>query len=363
MPSKLSNKKKTTNIPPIIENNVYISNFGQKASLFNDYFADQCKIIDNGSVLPPLNFRTSSVFSDIKIDPDEIVKIILSLNTNKAHGCDGISMAMLKLCPEEIAVPLSIIFQRCVSTGTFPDSWKLANVQPIYKKNNRQMKSNYRPISLLPLCGKVLEKIIFDQVYSFLDQNRLISTMQSGFRPGDSCIFQLISITSEIYRNFEKHDETRAVFLDISKAFDKVWHKGLIHKLKCNGISGNLLAFFENYIHNRHQRVTLNGTESDWRSISAGVPQGSVLGPLLFLVYINDLTENIKSQMRLFADDSFLFTPVKKVEVSHEQLVNDLETVSNWGYQWKMVFNPDITKQAVEVIFSVKKKETYSSRT
>ena len=356
---KLSNKKKTTNIPPIIDNNIYISDFRQKASLFNDYFADQCTIIDNGSVLPPLKFRTSSLLSDIVISPDKIVEIIHSLNAKKAHGCDGISMAMLKLCPEEIAIPLSIIFQRCVSSGRFPDSWKLANVQPIHKKNNRQSKSNYRPISLLPLCGKILEKIIFDQVYSFLDENRLISTMQSGFRPGDSCIFQLISITSDIYRNFERHDETRAVFLDISKAFDKVWHNGLIHKLKCNGISGNLLAFFENYIHNRYQRVTLNGTESDWRSISAGVPQGSVLGPLLFLVYINDLTENIKSQMRLFADDSFLFTPVKNVEVSHEQLVNDLETVSNWGYQWKMVFNPDITKQAVEVIFSVKKKKPF----
>ena len=120
------------------------------------------------------------------------------------------------------------------------------------------------------------------------------------------------------------------------------------------------MHFFENYISNRHQRVTLNGTESSWRSISAGVPQGSVLGPLLFLVYINDLTENIKSQMRLFADDSSVFTPVTDVLVTHEQLVKDLETVSNWGYQWKMVFNPDITKQAVEVIFSVKKKKTSS---
>ena len=107
---------------------------------------------------------------------------------------------------------------------------------------------------------------------------------------------------------------------------------------------------------NRYQRVTLNGSESSWRSISAGVPQGSVLGPLLFLVYINDLTENIKSQMRLFADDSSIFTPVKNVIDTHEQLVKDLETVSTWGHQWKMVFNPDITKQAVEVIFSVKKR-------
>ena len=131
-------------------------------------------------------------------------------------------MATLKICPTEIAVPLCLIFQRCISTGKFPDSWKLANVQPIHKKSDRPIKSNYRPISLLPLCGKILEKIIFDQVHTFLDSNRLISTKQSGFRPGDSCIYQLISITSDIYKNFEKHDETRAVFLDISKAFDKV---------------------------------------------------------------------------------------------------------------------------------------------
>ena len=119
--------------------------------------------------------------------------------------------------------------------------------------------------------------------------------------------------------------------------------------------------FFENYIHNRHQRVTLNGAESGWRGISAVVPQGSVLGPLLFLVYINDLTENIESQMRLFADDSSIFTPVKGVLCTHEQLVRDLETVSDWGYQWKMVFNPDITKQAIEVVFSVNKKKAVSS--
>ena len=354
---KLSNKKKTTNIPPIIENNVYVTNFLQKATIFNDFFADQCTIHDNGSTLPPMKFRTNSVLSNITINPDEIVEIILKQKLHKAHGCDNISMAMLKLCPAEIAIPLSLIFQRCMNTGKFPDSWKLANVQPIHKKNDRQIKSNYRPISLLPLCGKILEKIIFDQVYAFLDQNRLISTKQSGFRPGDSCIYQLISITSDIYKNFEKHDETRAVFLDISKAFDKVWHDGLIFKLKSNGISGNLLQFLENYVSNRYQRVTLNGSESSWRSISAGVPQGSVLGPLLFLVYINDLTENIKSQMRLFADDSSIFTPVKNVIDTHEQLVKDLETVSTWGHQWKMVFNPDITKQAVEVIFSVKKKK------
>ena len=217
------------------------------------------------------------------------------------------------------------------------------------------MKSNYRPISLLPICGKLLEKIVFDHVYHHLNTHNLLSKNQSGFRPGDSTIYQLISITSDIYKSFESFDETRAIFLDISKAFDKVWHNGVIHKLKCNGISGNLLDVFEDYLKNRYQRVVLNGTESNWKKIEAGVPQGSVLGPLLFLIYINDLTDNITSQMRLFADDSSLFTCVKGVDETHESLVNDLQTVTSWAHQWKTIFNPDLTKQ--EVIFSVKKNK------
>ena len=188
----------------------------------------------------------------------------------------------------------------------------------------------------------------------FLNNNNLISKHQSGFRPGDSTICQLISITSTIYETFEKHDETRAIFLDISKAFDKVWHKGLIHKLKCNGISENLLCFFEDYLLNRNQRVILNGLESTWRETYAGVPQGSVLGPLLFLVYINDLPDDILSEMRLFADDSSLFTVVNGIDDTQVKIEKDLSSINTWAYQWKMIFNPDITKQAEEVIFSVK---------
>ena len=147
--------KKATNIPQIIENNVYVTDFLHKATFFNDYFAEQCTIHDNGSTLPTLSYRTNKVLSNIVIKQDEIVSIILKQNLRKAHGCDNVSMAMLKLCPNEIAVPLRLIFQKCIDIGKFPNSWKMANVQPIHTKNDRQVKSNYQTISLLPICGKI----------------------------------------------------------------------------------------------------------------------------------------------------------------------------------------------------------------
>ena len=187
---------------------------------------------------------------------------------------------------------LRILFHRpCILTCA-------ANVTPIFKKGDKQSIKNYRPISLLPICGKMFE-----------NANNLITKNLSGFRPGDSTTSQLLYLVNEIHLAFEdpKFLELRAVFLDISKAFDKVWHEGLIVKLKQNGISGNLLMLFENYLHNKKQRVVLNGSFSDYSVIESGVPQGSVLGPLLFLIYINDLEKNIKSNIKFFADDTMLF--------------------------------------------------------
>ena len=230
----------------------------------------------------------------------------------------------------------------------------IENIQPVHKKSSRQLKTNYRPISLLPICGKIFEKIIVYNLYTFIRDNNLLSPFQSGFRPGDSTINQLISITTEIYEAFENHDEVRALFLDISKAFDKVWHEGLLHKLKQNGITGSLHQLLGDYLSNRKQRVVLNGIESEWEDVLSGVPQGSVLGPLLFLIYIDDLTDGIFSRIRLFADDSSLFARVTDINATHDQLLNDLNTITNWADQWKMKFNPDISKQAIEVIFSHK---------
>ena len=166
---------------------------------------------------------------------------------------------MLLLCDESVVLPLKVIFQNILDTCTFPDIWKLANVTPIHKKENKQLIKNYRPISLLPICGKIFEKIIFNSLYSYLNVHDLLTKNQSGFRPGDSTTNQLLYLVSEIHEAFEdsKCLEVRSVFLDISKAFDKVWHEGLIFKLRQNGVS-NLLKFFLSYLQDRKQRVMIN---------------------------------------------------------------------------------------------------------
>ena len=165
-------------------------------------------------------------------------------------------------------------------------------------------------------------------MFEFFIENELISSNQSGFKPGDSCINQLLAITHEIYKSFDDGFEVRGVFLDISKAFDKVWHEGLIFKLKQNGISGNLLNLLCDFLRNRKQRVLLKGQVSDWSDVRAGVPQGSMLGPLLFLIYINDLSEGLPSNAKLFADDTSLFSVIHDSNTSALELNSDLKKIN-----------------------------------
>ena len=157
------------------------------------------------------------------------------------------------------------------------------------KKGNKPILNNYRPVSLLPICSKLFEKIVFDTVFQHLTVNKLLNPNQSGFLPGGSCVHhQLISIIHEMYASFDANPslEVRGVFLNISKALDLVWHEGLIYKIKCMGVKGDLLALIESFLFERQQRVVLNGQESEWLTIKAGVPQGSVLSPLFLYIYI-----------------------------------------------------------------------------
>ena len=314
-------------------------------------------LITNSSVLPIFNFLTDKRNDQITIRKDVIVSLVRNLNPNKASGSDGISGQMLILCDDSVGMPLKRIFENILVTSLYPDSWKLVNVTPIFKKGDKQSTNNYRPISLLPICGKILETIIFSNRYSYLDANNLITKNQSGFRPGDYTTNQLLFLVDEIHQAFEdtKSLEVRAVFLDISKAFDKVGHDGLIFKLKQNCIFGSLLKFFESYLHNRKQRVVLNGSFSDYSVIQSRVPQGSVLGPLLILIYINDLEKYTKSNINFFADDSMLFSIVKDPVISADDLNHDLDIICQWVYQWNMECNSDSSKQATGVLFSCKK--------
>ena len=284
--NKLIDKKKFTNIPPILENGLFVTNLEAKANQFNDYFVEQCSAIATGSTLPAFRPRCPTLLQGVHVDREKILNIIRSLDTKKAHGCDDISISMIKICDSAIVEPLCLIFEKCLETGVYPTLWNRANIIPVHKKNSRQSKNNYRPISLLPIFGKIFEKFLFDTIYKHLCDHSLITPNQSGFRPGDSTINQLLSITHTIHTAFEDvpSRETRAVFLDLSKAFDRVWHEGLLYKLECNCIGGNLLGIIKDFLHDRRQRVVLNGKSSNWSTVRAGVPQGSVLGPLFFLV-------------------------------------------------------------------------------
>ena len=237
-----------------------ITNCHEKVKLFNDHFLLQCKPINNKSVLPDFNPITEKRLDNIKINPKQISDIIKNLNVNKAHGPDEISGRMIEICGGNTTLPLSIIFNNIIKTGIFPDLWKCANVSPVHKKNSKQEMKNYRPISLLPLFAKIFGRILFLHIHNFFTSNGLITENQSGFQPGDSVTNQLICLVNKIHSSLDINLEVRSVYLDMSKAFDKVWHAGLIFKLKQNGISEGLLILLENYLSNRKQRVLINGS-------------------------------------------------------------------------------------------------------
>ena len=200
--------------------------------------------------------------------------------------------------------------------------------------------SNYRPVSLLNTLYKTFQRSIFKHIYNHFCDNDILSPLQSGFIPGDSTVYQLTYLYDTFFHALDSGKEVRVVFCDISKAFDRVWHASLIQKLKAAGIEGSLLNWFIDYRSNRKQRVTFSGVKSYWNSLKAGVPHGSILGPLLFLLYINAIVKDIGSNIRLFADDTSLYIVAEDPTVAAELLNADMEKVARWAKQWLVYFNP-----------------------
>ena len=203
----------------------------------------------------------------IILSQEELYDCLLLLDVSKATGPDGISPRLLKYAARELSYPLALLFNKSLRLGVFPSSWKIANVIPVFKNGEREIVSNYRPISLLSIIGKTMEKCIFTHLYNYFNRHNVITSLQSGFRPGDSTINQLLSITDDLGRVLDSGKEVRVIFCDVSKAFDRVWHEGLLYKLTSYGVRGDLMRWFRSYVSGRTQKVVINGISPDAANI------------------------------------------------------------------------------------------------
>ena len=302
----------------------------EKQIFLINFFASIYTPIKNPSVLPLFSCRTNAGITSPDFKEEDISLIIKNLDPAKAHGCDNISIKIIKICSESLTVPLRIIFEQSLKEGRFLEIWTKANIVPVHKKEDKNLLKNYRPVSLLSIFSKIFERVIYKSLLNHFQSNNLFTSSQSGFLPYDSCIAQLLSIIHEIQTAFGSNltVDVRGVFLDISKAFDKVQHSGLLFKLQAYGVESQLLALLKDYLHNRKQRVVLNSQTSDWRKINSGVLQESALGSLLFLIFINDLPDGITSICKIFADDTYLFSKVYDTDISAKELNSYLEKIS-----------------------------------
>lgn len=338
------NNKTVCSIPPISKDDITYSEECEKANIFNDFFLRASTVDDSNRVLPESN-PPATILDSIVVTASEVIDQISLLDVNKSYGPDNISPKFIKEAHITLVPALVKLFNLSLTKCVFPASWKKANVLPLHKKDDTTILNNYRPVSLLSVLGKIMEKIVFKYVFNYLNDHSRISRFQSGFIPGVSTVSQLIEIYHEFCSALSNKAEIRIVFLDISKAFDRVWHKGLIHKLSQCGISGSLITWFTSYLSNRQQRVVINGRHSEWANIHAGVPQGSVLGPLLFLVYINDLVDVVQHcQIRMFADDTCLFIESNNRKLAQQALDSDLASISVWADRWLVNFSPTKTE-------------------
>ncbi len=332
-------KSKTLAAPICIEENGHItSDPNDVATAFNNYFSDVAnKIVDgrkyegNTSYKEYLPPRSINSLAFLPTDKDEIINIISKLDTSKSCGPTSIPANIFKLIQFEVASPLAKIANLSFETGVHPEKLKMAKVIPIYKKGCKLSTSNYRPISLLSNINKIFEKIVFERVYSFIEKHEMIYRHQYGFRKKHSTNHALISITEQIRKALDENKFAFGVFVDFQKAFDTVNHDILINKLERYGISGKINDWFRSYLTNRKQTVSILGFESHQKTISHGVPQGSVLGPLLFILYINDLNRTIKSSTVFhFADDTNFLLIGDSIKTIQKQMNADLRELYRW---------------------------------
>ena len=288
------------------------------AICFNNFFSQIGPTLAN-SIETPVNkshkdylkTNIASSFSFSSVSENDILKIISKLKSKSSCGHDGLSTILLKYIAKEIVCVLTRIINQSLCTGIFPNSLKIAKIMPVFKKDDPHIADNYRPISLLPSISKVFEKVAYIQVYDYFMEKKLLYNSQYGFRKMHSTELAALEITDKIILHLDQGKLPLAIYLDLSKAFDTIDHSILLYKLQYYGIHGNAIEWFKSYLSNRKQYVEINGKTSPYANITTGVPQGSILGPLLFIIYMNDIasvTDHFHSV--LYADDTSLLEPL-----------------------------------------------------
>ena len=335
----------SSEIPPIkdADSGEIIYSPDKKAELFNSFFVNQSRINNMDDDLPNIQHNDIAA-PELIITTEMVRRIINNLDQSKAVGPDLIHNKLLTKAVNIISGPLATLFNRSLEESKFPLMWKTGHVTPIHKKSDRSLCTNYRPISLLSCVGKIMEKCVQKHLFDFLVGNNLLTVSQSGFIPGDSTTYQLLSIYNDFCKSLDQQCTTQALFFDISKAFDRVWHRGLIHKLDAIGIRGSLLNWFTDYLRGRKQAVVIKGKTSTYKTVTSGVPQGSVLGPTLFLIYINDINNGIQSEVKLFADDTSMYLRMNDGLRRSAILNSDVNKILTWSHLWKVDFNPSKTE-------------------
>lgn len=319
----------------LVENNKVVAN------LLNNYFSSVFAVEDLNNV-PKITLvnqlKETSRLSKLNIDKGVVLNKLVKLNVNKSHGPDEIHGKLLYELRHVLSEPLALLLQLSLHTGVVPQDWRDADVVPLHKKGSKSKCENYRPISLTSIVGKLLESVIKDEITSHLNNYNLLNESQHGFTSGKSCLTNLLDFFETVTNELDDGNDVDLIYLDFSKAFDKVPHKRLLLKLEAHGIGGEVGRWIENWLAGRRQRVVVESKFSEWSKVKSGVPQGSVLGPILFLIYINDLDKNIKSKINKFADDCKLGKPVSCKE-DVEILRQDLKNLSKWAEDWQMNFN------------------------
>lgn len=267
--------------------------------------------------------------------------MLKNLNIYKSPGPDGISPRILKECSQVLSSPLALLFNTSFSLGQLPTMWKNANITPVYKKGNRNLRENYRQISLTCILCKIAEKVVRNRVVDFWSDQNLFNPDQFAYLSGKSTLLQLLACYDDWAKARNCSKPTDVIFLDMSKAFDSVPHERLLLKLNRYGIDGPLLQWFKHFLTNRMQRVVIRGKCSDWTSVKSGVPQGTILGPILFIIYINDISTDLTSTVKIYADDTKIYRTISSPDVDIPALQSDLDRLSIWANKWQMHFNPD----------------------